>query len=94
MRAIFTTAIVAFSLIGCATNAQKAQAQRWKDADIDGNDEMTVAEFEASKLGTVMSFDAVDQNEDGVITLDEYRHYNKSLRSGTRDGTRKRRNRY
>ena len=62
---------------GCATGPEKQQAERWSEADIDGNGVLTMAEFEKSKLRWTMRFDMVDQNEDGRISHDEYRHYNR-----------------
>ena len=84
--------MIAAVLSGCAATPEKAQAQRWKEADIDGNDVMTQAEFEASKLRTYMTFEAVDINGDNLISLEEYRHYNGQLRP-QRDRSRSRRSR-
>ena len=80
MRRIYNTVwilLTVFMLAGCATQQEKVQAQRWKDADIDGNGIMTLAEFEASKLRLAMSFSQADQNEDGFVSHDEYQHYNR-----------------
>lgn len=79
ITSVTAATLIVVLLSGCAAMSADLDAQRWKEADVDGNGVMTLGEFETSRLGETMDFDAVDQNEDLLVSHEEYRRYNRLI---------------